>query len=232
MQVNPAANIITRTIGNEKTRITVIDDVLREITEARKLATQTSSFGADQLTAYPGVRSPLPSAFTRLIIKLIAPHFRQQFNIPEQLQPTPVMAFFSLLTTPVDKLDVLQRMPHFDSVKDTYFSLVLYLNEGNFGGTGFFRHRPTGFEKILDHRYDSFVLAGKSFTKIYGQPAMKYINSSDPHFELIETVDYKPNRLVAYPGNLLHSGLVEQDRDINADPETGRLTANVFIDFR
>jgi hypothetical protein len=64
-----------------------------------------------------------------------------------------------------------------------------------------------------------------------GPPAEKYINASDDHYELIGEVEYRPNRMVIYPGNLLHSGLIQPDRDINDDPASGRLTANLFLYF-
>nr|WP_220347645.1 DUF6445 family protein [Thalassotalea euphylliae] len=35
-----------------------------------------------------------------------------------------------------------------------------------------------------------------------------------------------------FPGNLLHSTLVDNTNDISAIPETGRLTANIFIEFQ
>ena len=52
-----------------------------------------------------------------------------------------------------------------------------------------------------------------------------------PIIELIGEVEYRPNRMVIYPGNLLHSGLIQPDRDINDDPASGRLTANLFLYF-
>jgi hypothetical protein len=54
---------------------------------------------------------------------------------------------------------------------------------------------------------------------------------SDAHFTLYHAVDYRANRLVIYPGSLLHSGLIDPAHDIDDDPETGRLTANIFVDF-
>ncbi len=63
-------------------------------------------------------------------------------------------------------------------------------------------------------------------------PAQKYNDTSDEHFELIAEVEHRPNRLVAYPGNLLHSGLIRPDVDITPDPATGRLTANLFFHFK
>ena len=67
--------------------------------------------------------------------------------------------------------------------------------------------------------------------KTHGLPAAGYITSSTDHYEIIDEFEYRTNRLVIYPGNLLHSGLVRPDRDINPDPSRGRLTANLFIDF-
>ncbi|MGY0650046.1 MAG: DUF6445 family protein, partial [Paraglaciecola chathamensis] len=64
------------------------------------------------------------------------------------------------------------------------------------------------------------------------QPKMRYITESTEQFTLYDQVDYRPNRLVIYPGNLLHSGLIIPDRDISADPTEGRLTANIFIEFK
>ena len=65
----------------------------------------------------------------------------------------------------------------------------------------------------------------------HGTPPARYCRGSDAHFELIHQVDYRPDRLLIYPGNLLHSGLIEPDRDLSADPARGRLTANLFLDF-
>ena len=67
--------------------------------------------------------------------------------------------------------------------------------------------------------------------KTHGLPPAKYIDASTDHYEIIHEIEYRPNRLVMYPGNLLHSGLVKPERDLGWDPATGRLTANLFIDF-
>lgn len=231
IEINPAMEVSIRRVGNEKTPIIIIDQVLTESRSLREYASRSAQFESDNVSVYPGIRAQLPKRYTDLIQQLLCPLFRQHYAVPEALEYSPTMAYFSLLTTPVNELGMLQRMPHFDSVKKSNFALVHYLNEGQFGGTGFFRHRPTGFENIADHRYNSFLFAAKTFIKNNGQPPIKYIDASDAHYELIERVEYKPNRLVAYPGTLLHSGLVQADMDIGADPASGRLTANLFIDF-
>ena len=138
---------------------------------------------------------------------------------------------FSLVTLKPEQLQPLQRLPHMDNRGPWYFASVHYLNAGDHGGTGFFRHRPTGFERITNERYESFKEAENSHFASNGPPAEKYINESDDHFELVAAVGYKPNRMAIYPGNLLHSGLIKPDRDICDDPATGRLTANLFFYF-
>jgi hypothetical protein len=125
----------------------------------------------------------------------------------------------------------LQRVPHFDNHSPFYFATVHYLNPGRYAGTGFFRHRPTGYERIPEDRYPAYMQAAESHIKAKGLPPEKYIDASDDHFELIAEVEYKPNRLIMYPGNLLHSGLIRPDRDINHDPAKGRMTANLFLYF-
>ena len=66
---------------------------------------------------------------------------------------------------------------------------------------------------------------------MHGLPDAGYIQASTDHYELIEEIEYQQNRLIVYPGNLLHSGLIQAGRDVSWDPSVGRLTANLFIDF-
>jgi len=39
------------------------------------------------------------------------------------------------------------------------------------------------------------------------------------------------NRLVVYPGSLLHTACINPACSVNADPRRGRLTVNTFYDF-
>jgi hypothetical protein len=141
------------------------------------------------------------------------------------------MAYFSLLTQTGPTLTRLQRVPHFDSLDQRYFALVHYLNPGDFGGTGFFRHRPTGFERLTQTKFPMSTQAAEAYFRMHGEPTARYIRESDGHFKLLETITYRSNRVVAYPGNLLHSGIVDPAKDIDANPRTGRLTANLFLQF-
>jgi hypothetical protein len=106
-----------------------------------------------------------------------------------------------------------------------------YLNDGPYCDTGLFRHRETGYERVTAGNVDGYIAARERWVDRNGPGEACYIKGSDAQFELYDRVEYRPNRLAVYPGCLLHSGLVDPAVDIDADPRSGRLTANVFVDF-
>ncbi len=229
IRINPAATPTVTRAGNEQAAIIVTDDFLMDPSQLICIA-QNADFAKDATSAYPGVRAPLPDDYVVSVIDAIEPLLRDVYSIPDG--PAPRHAgFFSLVATPPERLKVIQRLPHTDSRKPFFFAITHYLNPGDFAGTGLFRHRPTGFESVSEDRFNDFRLAGETFLRVYGEPPAAYINATTDHFELYHTIDYRANRLVAYRGRLLHSGLIEPTRDISANPETGRLTANLFLEF-
>ena len=185
----------------------------------------------DRKAAYPGVRTRLPGEYVDAMVPPLVELLRETYAIPDSFEYEIIHQLFSLVTTPPEDLGILQRVPHFDDMKPSYFATVHYLNPGDYAGTGIFRHRPTGFERITRERSSDYVRAAEAHMQTHGVPEAGYITGSTDHYELIETIEYRSNRLVSYPGNLLHSGLVQPDRDINWRPDSGRLTANLFIDF-
>jgi hypothetical protein len=189
------------------------------------------NYGPDQTSAYPGIRGKLPRNYVREVLNRVYRLLFQVFAVPSNLGMRPVNTVYSLISTPEHELSPAQCVPHFDSNGAHYLAVLHYLNPGDFCDTGLFRHRPTGFEKILESRREAFFETSREFEEANGLPEQKYIDGSNDHFELYEQIEYKPNRLVAYPGCLLHSGLVDPAVDINPDPRTGRLTANIFVDL-
>ncbi|MEE4276877.1 MAG: DUF6445 family protein [Halieaceae bacterium] len=228
-ELNPQRRIEVRSVGAEKTPVVLMDDVLAAPEALVDHAAREARFSHEHVQAYPGVRAPLPPEYAatlmpelrRIVSEVYRPLGERDLRIVQQL--------FSLVARSPQTLDLLQRMPHFDSNDPFYFATVHFLNRGDFAGTGIFRHRPTGFESISRQRYEHFVRAAKQHVQSHGEPPPAYIVGSDDHFELIETLEYRPNRLLLYPGYLLHSGLIDPGRDVSADPATGRLTANLFF---
>jgi hypothetical protein len=219
-------------IGAEQTPVIIIDDFAMDNTEIIHYACSIAEFADDEATYYPGIRSPLPQNYVITALQAVYRGICEVYKVPLQLNLVPLDQNYSLLTTPESELKFLQLMPHFDTSKSYHFAVLHYLNPNSHGGTGFFRHIPTGYERISDDRIDHYISSAKAFVAKQGQPKQQYVTGSDQHFELYQQIEYKPNRLLIYPGNLLHSTIVNTEKDIDASPVSGRLTANIFIDFQ
>lgn len=218
-------------VGNEQTPVIVIDNFLTETQYLIDLAVDDAVFSSGQRTAYPGVRSALPEPFMCAAIAAVTPVIQQTYALPKKSTLGKYHGYYSLVATLEEQLGVLQRLPHCDTRRPYYFAILLYLNPGVHGGTGFYRHNPTGFERLGEQSFYHYVKAAESFMQDNGLPAEQYYQADDGHFCLIGSVDYLPNRAVIYPGNLLHSGLIKPELDVNNNPCDGRLTANIFVDF-
>ena len=232
VQVSPRAALNVRQVGVEQTPLIVIDDFAADTAALIEHACRAADYGPDATSAYPGVRARLQRDYVVAVLNHVFRLLFQVYRVPAELDMRPVNAMYSLIATPENELSLAQRVPHFDSNRPYYLALLHYLNPGDFCATGLFRHRPTGYERISEERLPRFLETSEAYLSAHGEPPCRYINASDGHYELYERIGYRANRLVVYPGNLLHSGLVDPGRDIDPDPRTGRLTANIFVDFR
>jgi hypothetical protein len=232
LALNPASRPEVRIVGQERTPVVVIDEPLLSVEGLVQDCIAGAAFSAGDGFAYPGIRAPLPKRYSELLAPQLAQLISQVYQPPSAARYELIHQLYSLITLDPAKLQPLQRVPHTDTRHRHYFATVHYLVAGEHGGTGFFRHRPTGYERISDARYPHFVQTASAFMERRGLPTARYINASDDHFELIGEVAHRRNRLVLYPGNLLHSGLINPATDIDPDPATGRLTANLFFYYQ
>jgi hypothetical protein len=231
IQVNPRGSLQVRYVGQEKTPVITIDNFVVDTSEIIDCACLPAAYGPDRHSSYPGVRAPLPRDYVLAVLNSIHRLLFQVYRVPAELGLKPANTVYSLVSTAPEDLSLAQRVPHFDSTGPWHLAILHYLNPGDFCATGLFRHRPTGFERISQERLARFIESSEEHVRAHGQPPRQYISDSTDHFELYDRVGYQANRLVVYPGNLLHSGLVDPAKDINPDPRTGRLTANIFVDF-
>ncbi len=222
--------ITIRHVGHEREPVVVIDratgqrDALVDFAATRSRfapATEVGSF-------YPGLLGAAPTAYVdamvRLVLPLIAAHFTRA-----PVQPARARGNFSLVTLAPDALSPDQRVPHVDSADRLQFATVHFLSSANGDGTRFFRHRTTGFETIDAERMATFRTALDA--QIAEVPAA-YADGSDGPFEVIDTVDAVPDRLILYRAALLHSGAITALPADAADPRHGRLTGNLFLQCR
>lgn len=226
-QLNSKLKSVVLKLGEEKTPIIIIDNFLADTSTIVNFVCDSKCLEVEKQTYYPGVRAEIADSYSQFVIDVTASQLFSPYQIPLHFKPKLDGAYYSLVTTSPDALLPEQSKPHIDSVSPFYLAILHYLSPAPHGGTGFFKHKETGFEKITSDRkviYSDYVSKA-------AKPKQGYITQSSDQYELIGEVAYKENRVVIYPGNLLHSGLIDPLMDINMNPREGRLTANFFLDF-
>lgn len=230
-QIRMPPNIQSVPIGGQQ--VVFIDDFLED-PQALVDAACKSEFqrcpGFEQKKGYPGVRATAPAEYSRQLADLLDPLIRMNFGVPEQLNLSKSACEFSLVTVPPSELGPLQRTPHFDSSRPHHMAVLLYLCGPEHGGTGFYRHKATGLQQIKPEDLARYSTAYYEELE-QRPPPRRYFDDSDEHFGFLGMLPARFNRLVVYPGNLLHSACINPGLSINADPRKGRLTVNTFFDF-
>ncbi len=213
--------------------VVVIDDFMahpQALVEAACQARFERCAGADERKGYPGLRAPVPAAYTESLTELLDPLIRLNFGVPEELPLRKSPCTFSVTTVAPEDLGPLQRVPHFDASTPHFMAVMLYLCDERHGGTAFYRHKASGLQQITAdqrERYGELIYA-----EMERHPAPpRYFSDSDDCFELLGMLPARFNRLVAYRGSLLHSAIVNPALGLSSDPRQGRLTITSFYDF-
>lgn len=221
--------IDTQHFGKEQAPIMVVDNFVSEIdalvAQSTKLTFERNS------PFYPGLRAKAPDAYQALILEQFKDQLIQFFELPKP-ELTFKVCHYSIINTPPQKLKLLQRIPHFDSIDKNGLAAVHYLFKEDLGGTSFYRHKKTGYESINEERQINYF---RSLESENGGPNMPkisdgYINGNSPLFERIAEQPAQFNRLIIYRRNSLHSGSIPQDMFINDKPKGDRLSISSFID--
>lgn len=233
MMINENLTMQTLSVGNEKNKVIYFDDFLVEpsrLVEFASGAVFSPYAAAAQRKGYPGVRTPAPADFANQFKITVGKIIKSEFGIPAETKITALQNAMCLMTVPEIELGPLQRIPHFDASNPYFFATLLYLCGEGHGGTGFYRHNSTGYESITPERCDPYLDA--SYEELNRKkPERRYFSESDEFFTKVGFIPAQFNRLVIYPGCLLHSANILSDISINPDPKTGRLTANNFFSF-
>jgi hypothetical protein len=176
---------------------------------------------------YPGIRAAVPQAVARRVAGVIAPLARETFAAASL---DIADAFTSLVTTDPADLTPIQRLPHFDGVEPERLALLHYLSPDAPGGTAFFRHRSTGFETVTAARLPDYRDALEAELARDGMPSPAYIEGDTALFEQVLRIEGRFNRAILYRGNRLHCAWLPKGTPFAADPATGRLTMNLFLE--
>ena len=176
---------------------------------------------------YPGLRAPLDESASHAIAEQISPMLSDAFDAPSGTWS--LMAWYSLVTSSPGELLPIQRLPHVDGTDSNQIAMMLYLHETDHGGTAFFRHKSTGLEALTDVDFPRYRDALQREVAQTGMPPARYVTDGSPLFEVTHSVPGNFNEAVFYRGNILHSGVIDNDVPLSPDPRKGRLTINAFL---
>lgn len=178
---------------------------------------------------FPGIRAPAPANYRQFLVASAGQEIASFFGL-EGRELKLSLCHYSLVTTPRNRLSMMQRIPHFDSVEPTGLASVHYLFRGEQGGTAFYQHRKTGFESIDESRKVEYLRSLEAENGGPNLPQSDFINGDTALFTQIHKQDAAFNRIVIYRRNSLHSGAIPSEFLPDPNPRTGRLSINSFID--
>lgn len=221
--------IVAKTLlGYEAEPLLVIDNAMadpRRLVDEAVNGAFAPAFGP--AGGYPGLRAPAPLDYVETVARALFPQIVDAFDLPP-VKLARAECNFSVVTQPPEALIPSQREPHVDTADPLQFAILHYLCDPEHGGTGFYRHRATGFETLTPDRIAPYRAARTSEPP----PPAGYPARESNAFEQIGGIDAAFDRIAIYRSRLLHSGLIPDPTRLSNDPRTGRLTANIFLTLR
>lgn len=212
-------------VGQAKTPIIIIDNAYPNPNELL-LGAQQASFGANG-QFYPGVRSLAPESYRAWLLPLFVQKCLPLMNVaPARAGLT--LCHYSIVTTPPEQLQPEQCVPHVDGCHPLKFAAVHYLFLSEHGGTAFYRHRSTEIERVSEEDHNRFFSLRTQELLADNKPPA-YIIGDTERYKKIGEVSGAFNRLILYPQNLLHSGIINQPFKVPSTLSDARLSINSFI---
>lgn len=225
-----AAEIRVERIGEEQLPVIVIDRMMRDPAALVRFAREEVAFAPVGDNLYPGVRAPIAIDYTREMARELDPLIRETWAL-DDVTLSRAECYFSIVTTPPEALLPYQCVPHIDTTHPLQFAVLHFLCGEAFGGTAFYRQRATGFEAVTAAREAGWGEArDAALARRAGPPG--YVTADDPDYAQIAMIAARFDRLLVYRSNQLHCAYVPPRMPLMADPEHGRLTANLFIGYR
>jgi hypothetical protein len=238
---NPRAQMLNPPMFNPRPRIErlaigprhdclVIDDALLEPERwVEYAATHRGDFAELERNAYPGPELQLPEAATMQLEAFFALHLRRLLGGRRTLRR---MGRLSLATAAPEALGPRQCFCHVDHLDlppgHMIAASVLYLfRDPALGGTGFYMpKKPPGDIAGLVR-----AAAEWPAEKFHAETgiARGYMTDSNAWFHKVLAVEPRWNRMIVYPGTVLHSADIAAPRLLSEDPRYGRLTINGFF---
>lgn len=221
LSLNDQRDIHRTTIGQNKHPLIIVDDFLENPEDLIASAGRLDDFSSDDGNFYPGVRRPTPDAYISCLTSFLEQFLGASCDI--------LTSMFSVVNQDPNTLKPVQSIPHFDTSNKNQLGVVHYLCGPEQGGTSFYRHKATGYERITDERKSRYLRTLERQATSSGLPKPGYIDGDTDLFERFAQVEAKFNRLIIYPSNLLHTGDILKVDTQNQDIRSLRLTTTNFV---
>lgn len=225
-------NVRADHVGNEREPVLVVEGAMADASGLVDYAAREVRFGPvwGPSGGYPGLRAPAPLDYVASLVRALSPTVERAFGL-ERVKLARAECSFSLVTLPPGRLAPLQRIPHVDTTDGLQFAILHYLCDPGFGGTAFYRHRATGFETLTPERGPTYEsVRARELDEDERPPA--YIVGDTLHYERTAAFEAVFDRVLVYRSRAFHSGLIAPDAPLSEDPRRGRLTANIFVNYR
>ena len=221
---NPSASVEQLALGAAAAPLLIVDEVFADPGAMVVAIERLKAPLPHPHDFYPGVRYPLQEEFHQAFVAWLNALAPKPPLLARSVAVSEQNGYISVVTRPAADLLPIQTIPHFDTTDEQIFAAVIYLFEDGFGGTSFYRHRSTG-QELLTRRSESLYRAAlRSETPNPAALPRRYRNGDDALFERIHSQEPRFNRMVFYPGRLLHSGDIAPDYIGAKGPADGRLT--------
>jgi Family of unknown function (DUF6445) len=216
-------------VGNERQPLLKVDSLFQGVDLIRQHAININSFKiADSF--YPGLRMETPVPYSIALVKSLGFYIQEFFKLDLQ-KIKKIASRYSIVTFAPEKLGLMQRIPHFDAPNPNSLAIVYYLCEAPDSGTALYRHRESQYEYIDEARYENYMAnVHRQFSNPDEYPK-GYICGDTPEYEQIASYSAQYNRMIAYHGSSLHSGIITPEYKFDPNPSSGRLTITTFIEF-
>lgn len=208
----------------------VIDDALLEPERwVEHALAHRAEFNDSPRNAFPGPELGLSQPVVERFSGYFAAHARSGLGGRRTLGAN---ARLSIATRAPGELKPWQWFCHVDRLgiapEHTIAASVLYLfDKPELGGTAFYvADRPQAEIDALVHA--SGTMAAEEFAARSGI-APGYMTASNAWFRKVASIPARWNRLIFYPGTVLHSGEILHPELLDGDPRKGRLTINGFF---
>lgn len=225
---HPAITARVDVIGRDRAPILVIEHFAADPDNLVDMAERAFAQTTKLRDGFPGLTTAVPEEYALSALEFLRPTLARVFDLP------PIVSTggcdFQVMTTKPENLTESQRIPHIDVPDPDAVASVHFLCAAPFRGTAFYRHKATGFEVLSPDRLPVYQEALSSELRSYRPEG--YFDGDSDCFERIASYEPVYNRLIVFSAASLHSGLAYAGQVFDSDPRRGRLTANMFLQFR